>query len=282
MITANLKNWLSDCTRFCRQLAIPLIFLAAVGSPSLSRAESVDSELLLLVDVSKSGMKNGDFDSLMSGYAEAFTNSAVIDSIASGQRGKIAVSLMFFGVDAGASVGIPWMSIGSLSEAQAFAGQLTSLARPSSGNFEYADAIAAGVASMGPETGGSVGNGYESLYQTVEVFGMDTPGGSTADNQAASEAALAAGVDSIGAIVSGKKAAKAESYYASTIVGGAIDGVPTGVVNAGSGLALPQALSSQLAANVSGAATVPEPSSALMLVSSMGALLLVRRRQSTR
>ena len=262
-------------------LAVPICALSLLVTGSAT-AESVDSELLLLVDVSAGGLKKGEFDSLMDGYASALTSTAVLDSIASGAAGKIAVSLSFYGVkNPSDSSGVAWMSIGSLADAQVFATQLRSLSQPKGGNYSYQDALIQGLADIGDETGGT-DNGFQSAVQIIEVAGSTKPKGN-ADNVAdASSAALVQGIDLIGAAVIGKKADQLESFYSENVIGGSVGGLAASVSNSpiDGGLAL--VLSSQISQSVGGGAiaAVPEPSSAMFLISSMGFFLLCSRKRA--
>ena len=71
------------------------IGIAVLGLQSKAEAELVDSELVLLVDITPRGLNGSEFDQVMESYATAFSSSQVLDSIQSGAYGKIAVSLMF-------------------------------------------------------------------------------------------------------------------------------------------------------------------------------------------
>jgi hypothetical protein len=257
---------------------------AMFGWPEQAAAESVDSELLLLVDSTQRGLNNRDFNELLDGYADAFASSDVLNAIQSGIYGKIAVSLMFFGNASTQVVGIPWMSIGNAAEAQTFALLLRAIDRPASpGTIQVDDALLAAIPFFGTETG-AAGNGFESTAQIVEVVAATTPaGGSTAGVPSARDQALASGVDVINAIAVGKQAGTMEAYYASNVIGGEAGGV----VATSSSSALDGSLSGFLSGRVSGQVTagamesltsVPEPSSWIALVSGMGLLILRRRR----
>jgi hypothetical protein len=248
-------------------------------------AESVDSELLLMVDSTQRGLNNRDFDELMDSYADAFSSSAVMNSIQSGSYGRIAVSLVFFGNASTQVVGIPWMSIGSAAEAQTFALLLRAINRPASpGTIQVNDALLAAIPLFGAETGGAASNGFESAAQIVEFVAASTPGGnSTAGVAAARNQALASGVDVINAIAVGDQAANIANYFASNVVGGQAGGV----AGATSSSALNGNLSNFLASQVSGQVgagaaqsltAVPEPSPAIALVFGFGLLCLRRNR----
>lgn len=62
-----------------------------------AHALAVDSELLLLVDVSQWGLNKNEFETVLNGYSSALSSSQVLSSIQSGTHGRIAISLMIFG-----------------------------------------------------------------------------------------------------------------------------------------------------------------------------------------
>ena len=105
--------------------------IAVIGLQTKAEAELVDSELVLLVDITPRGFNGSEFDQVMDSYATAFTSSQVLNSIQSGLYGKIAVSLMFFGNASTQVVGIPWMTIGNSTEAATFATLARAVNQPS-------------------------------------------------------------------------------------------------------------------------------------------------------
>lgn len=254
------------------------------GWPEQASAESVDSELLLLVDSTQRGLNNRDFNELLDSYADAFASTDVINAIQAGNYGRIAVSLMFVGNANTQVVGIPWMSIGNSAEAQTFALLLQAINRPlSPGSIQVDDALLAAIPYFGTETGGTA-NGFESSAQLVEFVAASTPpGGNTSGVPGARNQALASGVDVINAIAVGNNAGAMANYYANNVIGGEAGGV----VATSSSSALDGNLSGFLSGRVSGQVTagaaesltsVPEPSSWIALVSGMGLLILRRRR----
>jgi len=256
-----------------------------MASSQQALAVSVDSELLLLVDSTQRGLNNRDFDAMLDSYADAFTSTAVLNSIQSGAYGRIAVSLMFFGNSGTQSVGIPWMSIGSAAEAETFALLLKAVNRPASpGAIDIPAGLLAAVPVFGTETGAAT-NGFESMTQFIEVVAASTPAGNgTAGVAAARDQVLASGVDVINAIAVGGQSANIANYFSNNVIGGEAGGVAA----TSTGSALNGNLSNFLATQVSGQVSagavesltaVPEPSPVLALVSGFGLLFLRRHRK---
>lgn len=271
--------------RFRRPLAGLLVAgLAAPGLALQARAESVDSEIVLLVDIVRPELSNTEFSRLMDGYADAFTSSQVISSIQSGVFGRIAVSMMFYGDSSMQVVSLPWMKISNATEAQTFASLVRNISRPSS--FAYSNpgsALTAATRTFGTETG-NAGNGYESAAQIIEVASAGIPSSSMANSTAsASSNALASGVDLINALALGNFSSSINNFYSANVIGSTIDGVPAGVTNSNFNGALASTMNNLLTESVQTGVTVsvtsvPEPSSLLGLLPAT-ILLLKRRRR---
>lgn len=253
--------------------------IAGIGLHGQAHALAVDSELVLLVDVSQSGLNKNDFDSLLGSYASALSSSQVLASIQSGTYGRIAVSLMFYGNSSNQQVGIPWMSIGSAADAAQFATLAGNVSKPTAAGFPATGAaIAAAAASFGTETG-SASNGFESSLQIIDVAAAVVPDASnSAADTAARNGAMASGVDLINTIALGNKAAAIADYYTANVIGSTVSSVAattaTSAIDGTLAAALTNGLSSNVVASVS---VVPEPGSAVGIV--MGACLALFRRR---
>lgn len=88
--------------------------------PQAAKAVSVDLELVLAVDVSRS-IDDEEFLLQRKGYSDAFKNPRVIDAIRSGALGRIAVCLMEWGGVGTQTVILPWRVIDSAKAARDFA-----------------------------------------------------------------------------------------------------------------------------------------------------------------
>jgi hypothetical protein len=268
-----------------RRLPLRRIVLGMVAAGWLAPAHavSVDSELVLLVDVSRPGLSNTEFTQLMNGYATAFTSTEILDSIQSGVYGRIAVSMLFFGNASTQVVGIPWMMIGNATQAQQFANLANTASRPfTNATPSVAAALNTATLSFGTETGGT-GNGFESVTQIIEVASGTVPNNNTAAATATSSAnAMASGVDLINSIGLGNRANAVNTFYTNNVIGSTIQGVPaTGTTSPVSGTLasnLTNVMSGtvQNGANASVAA-VPEPGTLIGLLPAT--LLLLRRRR---
>lgn len=256
--------------------------IAMSGLYSQADAVAVDSELVLLVDITQRGLNSHEFEDVMNGYAAAMTSSQVLDSIGSGAQGKIAVSLVFYGNALTHVVGIPWMMVSNAAEAKHFADLARDLYRPISINSPSIDtALNFATDHFGTETGGK-SNGFESTVQIIEVTAASLPlFPNPAAVKEARNDALASGVEVINAVAVGNSTRDIKKFYESNVVGGELAGVAGSSTSAKANDALGKFLSSDLAASIEdgGTATmsVPEPSGAV-LISSAGFLLLRRRR----
>ena len=104
---------------------IPIFLtLALLAQPALARAEAVDLELVLAIDVSLS-VDDIEAEMQRSGYIAALTHPAVIRAIRAGPTGRIAVLYVeWAGQDHQRKV-VDWTVIGDLASAEAVVATLT-------------------------------------------------------------------------------------------------------------------------------------------------------------
>jgi hypothetical protein len=265
---------------FLPRRARVLLCALLMGFAPQARAERVDAELVLLVDISRSGSNQTQFSTLMSAYASSFTSAEVLNSIQSGQYGRIAVSLQFYGGASLQRVGIPWMSIGNATEAANFAALTQSVVRPvSSGASAVAPALAAATRSFGTETGGA-SNGFESNLQIIDVVATTVPNNrTTAAVRAAGDAAIASGVDVINAIALGGRATSIANYFRANVVDSTVDGIAPTVASSLINRTLAPTLTSAMVTTMEAPlAAIPEPGVGLGLIVTTCLVVLRRRR----
>jgi hypothetical protein len=256
-----------------------ILLWVLLALPQSTRAVAVDRELVLLVDVSNSGVSKSQFDSLLAGYSSAMSSSQVLASIQAGTHGRIAVSLMLYGGAGFQQVGIPWMSVANAADAAQFTSLATSLNKPNgTGKAGVGQAITAARNSFGTETGG-VSNGFESTLQIIDIAAAVEPSpGNAAADLAARNGALLSGVDLINVLALGNKAADIAAYYSAHVIGTTLPGVvPSSTTSPVFSGSLNTVLSSQLGSSIT---AVPEPHAAtgFMLAACLGLFCRQRRK----
>lgn len=266
---------------------LPSVFAMSVGIASLglhgqAHALAVDSELVLLVDVSQSGLSRRQFSTLMDAYASSFSSSQVLSSIQSGAYGRIAVSLMFYGNTTTQQVGIPWMLIGNASDAANFATLARSVTRPvSTGSAAPVPALSTATTSFGTEIGG-LSNGFESALQIIDVAAATIPNRrNSVGVAAAGDASIASGVDLINTVALGNtnRSAAIAAYYTTNVIGSGLTGVTATASSSPINATLTTTLTSGLTQNVgAGLTVVPEPSAAFGVLFGISLLIIRRHR----
>lgn len=99
-------------------LCVPL-FTSAISAAS----EPVDVELVIAVDTSSS-MKTAELQLQRRGYAAAFRSREVIDAIADGVHGRVAVTYVEWGASGSRRLIVPWTMIGGAEDARQVADML--------------------------------------------------------------------------------------------------------------------------------------------------------------
>ena len=262
-----------------------LLCFSIAGASSLASAVDVDTELLLLVDVSGS-VDSAEYSLMMDGYEAAFRNSSVVSAIQSGNTGSVAISLVFWSGASQQSVGVDWMLVNDTASANAFADAIALTSRPFSGSTAIGSGINYATPLFGTETGGA-DNGFTSAAQIIDVSGdgedNNTPPAPDYDAnvRAARDAAIAAGVDMINGLPIGNAGGDLEGYYQDNIIAGSAGGVAAFTQTASTFSDIESSLTTKLVAETTAGANlslgVPEPSSVLLIA--LGASVGVLRRK---
>jgi len=164
---------------------LPVVALIAASPLPAASAESVDLELVLAIDVSRS-MDFWEQELQREGYAAAFRHADVHAAIASGPLGRIAVTyVQWAGTDLQAVL-VPWTVVAGPDDALAFADKIaaTSMLRERwtsiSGALEFASGLFAE-------------SGVEGLRRTIDISG-DGPNNAGLPVVAARDQVTAAGI----------------------------------------------------------------------------------------
>jgi hypothetical protein len=129
---------------------ILLASLAPFGRSALAQEEGGEVDLLLVLaaDVSRS-VDERKFRLQREGYAAAMVDPRVVNALAAGPSGRIAMCFVEWAGDADQNVVIDWTSIGTAEEAQAFANRIRNAPRAFVGRTSISAAVDFGVALLG-------------------------------------------------------------------------------------------------------------------------------------
>jgi hypothetical protein len=122
-----------------RALFIAIAALAVLVAP-VARAEEVDLELVLAVDVSTS-IDDGEFALQRNGYAHAFMNPEIIAAIRSGAHGRIAVTYIEWAAAESQKQVIPWTVLSDAESGTLFAEEILAAPRSFRGWTSISGAI---------------------------------------------------------------------------------------------------------------------------------------------
>jgi hypothetical protein len=172
------------------RLAAPLIVLLLAAAPAA--ADEVDVELVLAADGSGS-IDDDELALQRQGYADAITSREVLDAIASGIHGKIAVAYVEWGGPTSQHVIVDWAVIDGPDSAAAFAADLVSRPRAARGYNSISAAIDFSVNLI--ET-----NAHQGIKKVIDVSG-DGPNIGGRDVRAARDDAVALGVTINGLVI---------------------------------------------------------------------------------
>jgi hypothetical protein len=122
-------------------MVLAIVLGMALSSAAAQELEKVDVELCLAVDGSGS-IQEDEFRFQRQAYAAALTHPDVLDIIASGYRGAIAVALMEWGGAESMNPIVGWTRISNQQEAESFAGAILEAPRKAWGWNSISNAIA--------------------------------------------------------------------------------------------------------------------------------------------
>lgn len=187
-------------------------------TPMAWAKEPVDVELVLAVDVSLS-MSPAELKIQRDGYAAALTDQAVLDAIASGAHGKIAITYFEWAGQESQTVLIPWTVIANRQDAEAVARHLT--VSPSNGarRTSISAAISFGVDLLAE-------SGFEGMKRVIDISG-DGPNNNGAPVVEMRDAAVNQGIVinglplmTTGGFSSAYDVANLDAYYEHCVIGG--------------------------------------------------------------
>jgi hypothetical protein len=114
-----------------------------MAAPAVAQ-ETVDVQLVLAVDVSLS-MSPQELEIQRHGYAAALTDNQVIEAIAGGAHGKIAVTYFEWAGSTSQRIIVPWTVVATRADAERVASQLTAAPSNSARRTSISSAIDFGV-----------------------------------------------------------------------------------------------------------------------------------------
>ncbi|RJG44755.1 DUF1194 domain-containing protein [Mesorhizobium sp. DCY119] len=194
-------------------LALTLLF-----APQGFAAEQVDIELVLAVDVSLS-MSPDELEIQRHGYAAALTHNDVLQAIADGVHGKIAVTFFEWAGASTQHVIVPWTVIATREDAERVAAQLSASPPNSARRTSISGAL---------EFGGDLfaESGFTSMKRVIDVSG-DGPNNQGAPVQGIRDALVRQGITinglplmTNGGLASAYDVAELDKYYKDCVIGG--------------------------------------------------------------
>lgn len=191
---------------------------AAVFAEPVVAAEPVDVELVLAVDVSLS-MSPMELEIQRRGYAAALTHDRVLQAIADGAYGKVAVTYFEWAGSASHHIIVPWTVIAGKEDAERVAAQLSAQPPNSARRTSIAAALEF-AADLFAESQ------YRGLKRVIDISG-DGPNNEGPPVETSRDAVAGQGITinglplmTTGGFASGFDVVDLDRYYADCVIGG--------------------------------------------------------------
>jgi hypothetical protein len=210
---------MSRVARGWRRLSGSAAFaLSLLLVPQAQAAEQVDIELVLAVDVSLS-MSPDELEIQRQGYAAALTHDRVLEAIAAGVHGRIAVTYVEWAGSTSQHIVVPWTAIATRSDAERFVRQLS--ARPP--NSARRTSIS-GALDFGGDLFAE--SGFQGMKRVIDISG-DGPNNQGSPVTGARDALIAQGITinglplmTNGGLASAYDVENLDLYYQDCVIGG--------------------------------------------------------------
>lgn len=161
------------------------LFVILMLLPALPRAEEVDMELFLAVDVSRS-MTSDELDIQRLGYAEALTSPDVLRAIQGGLLGRIAITYVEWAGQSAHRVIIPWQLLETAEQAQTIAETIVTTQAPGMRRTSISGVLRYAMEDFDD-------NGFTGLRRIIDVSG-DGPNNQGRPVTQARDTAVARGI----------------------------------------------------------------------------------------
>ena len=225
-----------------------LISTCLLLSTSMANAISVDLELSLAIDVSGS-VSSAEYNLMMDGYANAFRDNNVQNSILNGSVGSIAINAIFFDGGAYTTSLDSFNLLDSAASIDSFANTLDNFTRPGGGMTNIFDGVSKATNLLVAD------NGFESTKQVIDVSGDGSSNQGSAPSLAR-DAAAALGITVNGITIG---STRIRDYYLANVI------TPDGfVIHATNFTDFSNGIKTKLITEIT-TTTVPEPTTLLLL-----------------
>jgi hypothetical protein len=142
------------------------VLIGAVVAPVAARAADVDLLLVLAADVSRS-VDAAKFQLQRDGYAAAISDARVLDTVRSGQSGRIALTFVEWSGVGAQRVVVDWMAIGDAASAKDFGDRLLESPRSFADRTSISGAIEFAMAQLARSP-------FAAARQAIDISGDGT------------------------------------------------------------------------------------------------------------